>query len=71
MEHFESYESILAVLNGPVSIGGKDYLLREELEKFYVNGNKRAGTRIRKMMQMVKSHAQDIREDVQVYRKKI
>lgn len=71
MDHLEKYEEIIGVLTGAVVIDGKEYRLKDELEKFYVAGNKRAGTRIRKMMQMIKGHAQDLRIDVQDYRKKI
>lgn len=45
----------------------------EELEKdfsqFYEKGNKAAGTRIRKAMQELKKHAQDIRVEVQEKKK--
>ena len=71
MDHFDKYESLLSILNEPIEIAGKKYLLVEELEKFYANGNKRAGTRIRKIMQNLKTAAQNIREDVQDCRKKI
>ena len=45
----------------------KNYVasLEEDFEKFYVKGNKAAGTRVRKAMQDLKKHAQDIRVDVQ------
>lgn len=71
MDHLDKYECLLSILNEPIDIGGKKYLLNEELEKFYVNGNKRAGTRIRKIMQTLKAAAQEIRNDVQDYKKKI
>lgn len=71
MDHLEKYEDLMNVMTGGVEIGGKVYFLKDELEKFYENGNKRAGTRIRKMMQLIKSNAQKIREDVQDCRKKI
>lgn len=71
MDHLEKYEELINVITGGVEIGGKTYYLKDELEKFYECGNKRAGTRIRKIMQAIKSNAQKIREDVQDYRKKI
>jgi len=45
----------------------KNYVnsLEDDFEKFYVKGNKAAGTRVRKAMQDLKAHAQDIRVDVQ------
>lgn len=36
-----------------------------DFEKFYVKGNKAAGTRVRKAMQDIKELAQAIRTDVQ------
>jgi Histone H1-like protein Hc1 len=39
--------------------------LEGDFEKFYVKGNKAAGTRVRKGMQDLKVLAQDIRKDVQ------
>lgn len=45
----------------------KDLVLSAEadFEKFYVKGNKAAGTRVRKAMQDLKELAQEIRVDVQ------
>lgn len=71
MDHKDKYESLMKLLTNPIEIDGKKYLLNEELEKLYVNGNKRSATRIRKMMQLIKSTAQVIRDDVQEYRKGI
>lgn len=71
MDHLEKYEQMLRILTEDVEIGGKNYQLKDEFEKLYVNGNKRAATRIRKIMQSLKSVAQDIRNDVQDHRKKI
>ncbi len=39
--------------------------LESDFEKFYGNGNKAAGTRIRKGMQEMKKLAQEIRVEVQ------
>lgn len=39
--------------------------LEGDFEKFYVKGNKAAGTRVRKGMQELKNMAQDIRKEVQ------
>lgn len=38
---------------------------KEDVEKFYVKGNKSAGTRVRKHMQDLKSLAQELRLEVQ------
>ena len=45
----------------------KNYVnsLEDDFDKFYVKGNKAAGTRVRKAMQDLKKHAQDISVDVQ------
>ena len=51
----EIYENLKAQLES----------ISEDMDKFYVKGNKSAGTRIRKVMQDVKKLAQDLRVDVQ------
>jgi uncharacterized protein YlzI (FlbEa/FlbD family) len=71
MEYIDKYDELLKLLTEEVDIDGKKYLLKEEFEKFFVKSNKTAATRIRKMMQMIKSQAQEVRDDVQEYRKKI
>jgi hypothetical protein len=38
---------------------------QEDVDKFYVKGNKAAGTRIRKAMQELKGLAQELRLEVQ------
>ena len=38
--------------------------MQREMEKF-MNGNKSAGTRVRKHMQMIKGAAQNVRKEVQ------
>lgn len=39
--------------------------VKDDFEKFYDNGNKAAGTRVRKSMQELKQLAQEIRLEVQ------
>ena len=39
--------------------------LKEDFQKFYDNGNKAAGTRVRKGMLELKNKAQEIRKEVQ------
>lgn len=39
--------------------------LETDFQKFYQNGNKAAGVRLRKAMQDIKSKAQDIRTEIQ------
>lgn len=48
------YEDLKAVVDG----------LEEDFDKFYNNGNKAAGTRVRKGMQELKNFAQDVRKEV-------
>lgn len=43
--------------------------LEKDFSQFYEKGNKAAGTRIRKAMQELKQHAQDIRVEVQEKKK--
>jgi len=71
MEYIDKYDELLKLLTEEVEIDGKKYLLKEEFEKFFFKGNRTAATRVRKMMQMIKSQAQEVRDDVQEYRKKI
>jgi hypothetical protein len=52
MEKFHQLKSLVLGLEG-------------DFEKFYVKGNKAAGTRVRKGMQDLKILAQEIRLDVQ------
>lgn len=71
MEYVDKYEKLISIITEEVEIDGKKYLLKEEFEKFFVRGNKTAATRIRKFMQLIKSQSQEIRNDVQNYRRKI
>jgi len=41
----------------------------KDFEKFYVKGNKSAGTRVRKHMNQLKRKAQEIRNDIQSIKK--
>jgi hypothetical protein len=71
MDYLDKYDNLLSLLTEELEINGKKYTLKEEFEKFFVNGNKKAGTRIRKFMQEIKNASQDIRTDVQDYKKKL
>lgn len=71
MEYVDKYEKLISIITEEVEIDGKKYLLKEEFEKFFVRGNKTAATRIRKFMQLIKNQSQEIRNDVQNYRRKI
>ena len=39
--------------------------IEDDVEKFYVKGNKAAGTRVRKVLQDVKKMAQEVRVHIQ------
>ncbi len=41
----------------------------QDFEKFYIKGNKSAGTRLRKHMNELKKFAQDVRMEVQTIKK--
>jgi len=69
MEYLDKYDELLELLTEEIEVDGKNYLLKDEFEKFFVRGNNTAGTRLRKIMQMVKAKSQEIRDDVQTYRK--
>jgi|TARA_R110000765_G_scaffold197676_1_gene303440 hypothetical protein len=47
-----------------VTMQNEMYSATEEIEKF-INGNKSAGTRVRKSMQNIKTVAQNVRQEVQ------
>jgi hypothetical protein len=44
---------------------------QKDFEKFYLKGNKSAGTRVRKHMAALKRKAQEIRNEVQELKKKV
>jgi hypothetical protein len=71
MEYLDKYDRLVKLLTEEVEIDGKKYDLKEDFEKFFVKGNKTAGTRMRKVMQELKKMAQEVRDDVQEYKSKI
>lgn len=70
-DHLDSYDELLNILINEVEVDEKKVYLKEEFEKFFVKGNKTAGTRIRKIMQMIRKKAENIRKDIQDYKKDI
>jgi hypothetical protein len=70
-KYLDKYDKLVSLLTEEVEIDGKKYLLKEEFDKFFVRSNKTAATRIRKIMQMIKKESQEIRDDVQEYKKRI
>lgn len=71
MDYIDKYEDLLNLISGEIEIEGKKYLLKDEFEKFFIRGNKTSATRIRKIMQILKKKSQEIRDDVQEYKKSI
>jgi hypothetical protein len=71
MEYQDKYDQLLKILIDEVEIDGKKYNLKEDFEKFFVKGNRTAGTRIRRVMQEIKRLSQEVRSDVQEYKSKI
>ena len=71
MDYIDKYDQLVKLLTEEFEIDGKKYLLKDEFEKFLIKGNKTAATRIRKFMQELKKKSQEIRDDVQDYRKGI
>lgn len=71
MDYIDKYDKLIKVLTEEVEIDGKRFNLKDDFEKFFIKGNKTAGTRIRKVMQEIKKITQDVRNDVQEYKSKI
>ncbi len=71
MEYLDKYDALVKLLTEDFELEGKKVNLKDDFEKFFVKGNKTAGTRIRKIMQEVKKLSQEIRTDVQEYKGKI
>lgn len=71
MDYVDKYEDLLNLISGEIEIEGKKYLLKDEFEKFFIRGNKTSATRIRKVMQILKKKSQEIRDDIQEYKKSI
>ncbi len=71
MDYLDKYDELLKLITEEVEIDGKKYDLKEDFEKFFIRGNRTAGTRIRRMMQEIKKMSQEVRIDVQDYKSKI
>ena len=71
MDYIDKYDKLIKVLTEEVEIDGKRFNLKDDFEKFFIKGNRTAGTRIRKVMQEIKKLTQDVRNDVQEYKSKI
>ena len=64
----DKYDELRKIITEEVEIDGKKYKLEEEFERFFVKGNRTAGTRVRKIMQMLMRTSESIRNDVQSYK---
>jgi hypothetical protein len=71
MDYLDKYDALLRILTEEIEIEGKKYDLKEDFDKFFIRSNKTAGTRIRRVMQELKKLSQEVRDDVQEYKKKI
>lgn len=71
MEYLDKYDFLKKLITQNTEIDGKDFNLEEEFDKFFVKGNKTAGKRIRKFMQIIRRTAEEIRQDVQSYKRNI
>lgn len=70
-KYLDKYDELLKLITEEIEIDGKNYLLKDEFEKFFIKSNKTAGTRIRLIMQMIKRVSQEVRNDVQNFKKEI
>ena len=71
IEYTDKYDHLLWVLTEQIEIDGKKTTLKDDFDKFFVKSNKTAGVRIRKIMQVIRRLAEEVRNDVQTYKKKI
>jgi hypothetical protein len=69
MEYLDKYDRLIKILFEEVEIDGKKFDLKKDVEKFFISNNKTAGVRVRKVMQEIKKLSQEIRDDVQEYKK--
>lgn len=70
-EYLDKYDYLLKVLTEEVDIDGKKVSLKEDFDKFFIKGNKTAGVRVRKFMQILRKTAESVRDDVQTYKQNI
>jgi len=71
MDYLDKYDRLMDIILEDFMIDGKKYNLKEDFEKLFINDNKTAGIRIRRVMQELKKLSQEIREDVQNHKKNI
>jgi hypothetical protein len=71
VEYLDKYDNLLKIMTQDVEVDGKKVKLSEDFEKFFVKGNKTAGVRIRKIMQLIRRTSEEIRNDVQSYKQNL
>jgi len=71
MEYLDKYDYLIKVLTEEIDIDGKKVRLKDDFEKFFIKGNKTAGTRVRKFMQILRRAAEEVRNDVQDYKQSL
>ncbi len=71
MDYLDKYDKLIEILTEEFEIDGKKFNLKDDFEKFFIRSNRTAGTRIRKVMQELKKLAQEVRDDVQDFKKRI
>jgi hypothetical protein len=71
MDYIDKYDQLVKILTEEVEVDGKKFNLKDDFEKFFIRGNRTAGTRVRKVMQELKRLSQEVRNDVQEYKGKI
>ena len=68
VDYIDKYDQLLCILTEEIDIDGKKARLKDDFEKFFIRGNKKAGVRVRKFMQLLRKAAEEIRDDVQNYK---
>jgi hypothetical protein len=71
MEYTDKYDHLLWILTEQIEVDGKKTRLKDDFDKFFVKSNKTAGVRIRKIMQVIRRLAEEVRNDVQTYKKNL
>jgi hypothetical protein len=62
MDYLDKYDKLVKLLTEEVEIDGKKFDLKEDFEKFFIRGNKTAGTIARKTLQDIRNLAKETRD---------
>lgn len=71
VELVDKYDQLLKIMTEEIEVDGKKVKLKDDFEKFFLKSNKTAGVRIRKIMQILRKTAEEIRLDVQNHKRTI